>query len=336
MRADIDKTTDQALEALRSIPRSGQRRTRISIGIINNMPDSALKAAERQFVNYLEASADHFDIRVQLFSLPEIARASEAREHVATSYFDFSRLERMHMDALLVTGAVPLARDLKTEPFWPQLTGLIEWARTHTLSTLFSCLSAHAAVLHLDGIERNRLSRKLSGVYDIDANTDHFLFRNMAMPMRMPHSRYNALDEAALTAAGYDIVSRSDVVGTDVFTKTTPSSFVFFQGHPEYDRDSLMREFRRDVGRFLDGSSEDYPSVPSGYFDDATVRGLVEFERRARASRSPSAMDAFPDLSGAIPPHGSWNDNAAMLFRNWVHHVVALKLARKARSEVAA
>jgi homoserine O-succinyltransferase len=336
MRATTEQNTDQAVETLRALTRAGKRPMRLSIGVVNNMPDSALKAAERQFVSFLKQAADHFDIRVQLFSLPGVARGGEARDHVETSYIDFTRLQDMHMDALLVTGAVPLARCLKSEPFWPQLAGLVEWARTHTLSTLWSCLSAHAAVLHLDGIERRRLPGKLSGLYDIEARQDHWMFRGIGPGLCLPHSRYNELDEAALTAAGYEIASRSDAVGADIFTKRTPSSFVFFQGHPEYDRDSLMREFRRDVGRFLDGSSEDYPSVPTRYFNEAAEHVLADFEREARANRDASLMEKFPDLRDAMSPLGAWQDNAATLFRNWVGHVVMLKLERAQRAGVAA
>lgn len=327
---------ERALQALRALLPSDQRRLRITVGLVNNMPDSALKAAERQFVNYLEAAADYFDIRIQLFTLPGIDRGGDAREHIEQSYLDITRLPSMHMDALLVTGAVPIAPALTDEPFWPQLSDLVAWARTHTLSTLFSCLSAHAAVMSLDKIERRRLPEKLSGLYAVETQKDHWLFDGIGPRMQLPHSRYNALSERELAAAGYEVLSRSDAAGADIFMKNTPSTFLFFQGHPEYDYDTLLREFRRDVTRYLDGASVEYPRIPANYFTEAGYREAEAFGVRARASGDPALIKQFPNLNDAIAPHAHWKETAARLFRNWIGHVVGLKLERVRRAGVAA
>ena len=73
---------------------------------------------------------------------------------------------------MIVTGAEPIAATLPEEPFWQDLTDMIDWAKTNTRSTIWSCLAAHAAVLHLDGIERQRLDTKCSGIYDCAKVTD--------------------------------------------------------------------------------------------------------------------------------------------------------------------
>ena len=76
---------------------------------------------------------------------------------------------------MIVTGAEPIAATLPDEPYWNDLTDVIDWAETNTRSAIWSCLAAHAAVLHLDGIERQRLERKCSGVYDCRKVADDWL-----------------------------------------------------------------------------------------------------------------------------------------------------------------
>src|SRR5438445_1771997 len=145
---------------------SGHNRTAIHVGLVNNMPDAALRATELQFARLLKDAAGLLDVRLRLFSLRTIARSEEARSRMAGFYDDAAFLQAANIDALIVTGAQPGPADLRDEPYWAELTQLIDWAETGTISTLFSGLSAHAAVLHLDGIQRQPLARKLSGVYE--------------------------------------------------------------------------------------------------------------------------------------------------------------------------
>ena len=87
-------------------------------------------------------------------------------------------------------------------------------------------------------------------------------------------------------ATGSSPVRRS--AGVDAFAKQDGSFFLFFQGHPEYDADTLLREYRRDVARFLGGERDDYPAMPHGYFDAEAARAGRGFRERALAGRKPS------------------------------------------------
>ena len=78
----------------------------------------------------------------------------------------------------------------------------------------------------------------------------HELTEGLVDP-KTPHSRFNALAECDLEAKGYVTLTRSRDAGPDVFIKDEDLLEVFWQGHPEYDRDTLAREFRRDVLRYL-------------------------------------------------------------------------------------
>ena len=327
-----------AATGLQGAVRSGHGpwRPRISVGIINNMPDLALQATERQFLTFLESAAEQLDLRVHLFSLPGIVRSGTVRDRVKARYLDYDCLRELHMDALIVTGTVPNTASLADEAFWLSLIELVDWASTHTLSVLWSCLSAHAAVLHLDGIERCRLPNKLSGLYRVETCGNDPLLVGVDQKIWVPHSRYNGLPEESLRNAGYTILSRSDTIGPDIFTKSTPSWFVFFQGHPEYDGDTLMREYRRDALQYLADRRSDYPELPKNYFDPTAEAILKAFSREACHARSAELSAQFPDLRGAVPRMGVWHATASRLFRNWINHVAVMKRRQRERHGAAA
>src|ERR1700731_1898648 len=148
-------------------PRSAPpRRDCIEIGLVNNMPDAALKSTEAQFAALLDAAAGDLHVRLRLFSLPLISRSERGAQHLGESYLGLRDFWDSRLDALIVTGTEPRAAALNEEPYWPALAELIEWAEQHTISTIWSCLAAHAAVFHLDGIARHPLGDKRFGVFD--------------------------------------------------------------------------------------------------------------------------------------------------------------------------
>jgi homoserine O-succinyltransferase/O-acetyltransferase len=288
----------------------------LTIGLINNMPDSALKATERQFMRLVQAASGDIRVNFHCFSLPAVTRSKQASEHIAHDYADIADLDRLGIDGLIVTGAEPIAARLPDEPFWGELTGLIDWVRTNTRSTIWSCLAAHAAVKHLDGVERHRLAKKCSGVYDCTRAGDDWLTRGLPATIKVSHSRYNELRENELAACGYEILTRSDVAGVDIFARQLESRFIFFQGHPEYDASSLQREYMRDLARFLNSERDNYPDVPVGYFDERTIEQLEKFERRARANRGPVLAAELPGL--VLRPDLAQGAAANIIFRNWL------------------
>ncbi|WP_024509232.1 homoserine O-succinyltransferase [Bradyrhizobium sp. ARR65] len=294
----------------------GDTPAELTIGLINNMPDSALKATERQFMRLLSGAARNVRIRFHCFSLPSISRSPAAQSHVAKEYSDIAELDRLNIDGLIVTGAEPIAPALANEPYWRDLAGIIEWAKTKTRSTIWSCLAAHAAVLHLDGIERQRLSAKCSGIYSCAKTQDHWLIRGLRAPLKIPHSRLNELREDELEGRGYQVLTRSQAAGVDIFIKQYQSRFIFFQGHPEYDALSLQREYMRDLARFLAGERDDYPAIPANYFDATTETRLASFERHAKAEREPTLAAELPGLTlrGDIAAGVA----ASVIFRNWL------------------
>ena len=139
----------------------------LTIALVNNMPDTALKATERQFMRLVQGAAGKQRVRFHYFALPSVARSQAGqgpyrqglhRDRRARPPAD-RRADR-HRRRADRADACPRNR------YWREFTELVDWAKTNTRSTIWSCLAAHAAVLHLDGIERRRLPQKCSGVYE--------------------------------------------------------------------------------------------------------------------------------------------------------------------------
>ena len=234
----------------------------LDIVLVNNMPDSALLATERQFCSAVSAALGKNGARFHLTTLPGISRGVEARQHIAANYVTLETVLQSTYDAAIVTGNEPQALRLDAEPYWPDLARVIDWADGGVQSSLWSCLAAHAAVWHLHGIERRPLPAKMSGIYACRSCASDDLLDGFASDTAVPHSRLNGLRREELLAHGYVILRESDEAGVDLFSLDKNSRFVFLQGHPEYDTDTLAREYRRDVGRFLRGEREHYPKIP--------------------------------------------------------------------------
>ena len=319
----FDKPTEVASPALAPIVNDiGQdtaARHELTIALVNNMPDAALKATERQFQRLIQAASGRIPVRFHCFSLPSVARSGLARRHVESEYRDIAELADLHIDGMIVTGAEPIADALDREPYWNDLTALIDWAKAKTRSTIWSCLAAHAAARHLDGITRHRLDRKCSGVHDCASIGYDWLTNGVPATLRVAHSRHNELNEGELVARAYQILTRSATAGVDIFAKQYQSRFIFFQGHPEYDALSLQREYMRDLARFLSGERQNYPLIPENYFDAATESTLQAFEARARFCRDPTLAAGLPGLT--LRADLGVGTAATVLFRNWIGYL---------------
>lgn len=302
----------------------------VYIAIINNMPDAALQDTENQFLGLLEAAAGDLVVRVGLYSLPEIVRGEQAQQRIGDLYWEFRDLPNHQPDALIITGAEPRESDLRKEAYWRPLADLLDWAERETASAALSCLAAHASVLHSDNIERHQLSDKRFGVFEERKIRDHAITTGVVNVMRMPHSRWNELREKDLISCGYVILTRLHKEGVGVFAKQKRKSlFVHFQGHPEYATHTLLKEYRRDVRRFLRGERKAYPSMPKDYFDSRTTELLDHFRERVEADPREDLLALFPHDAIAETLKDGWHSVAVQLYRNWLHLVHARKRQAK-------
>jgi homoserine O-succinyltransferase/O-acetyltransferase len=301
----------------------------ITIGLINNMPDAAVEATERQFTDLVRAATPNAVVILKLFAIPELPRAEPVRRALASRYHDIAELWDSPLDGLIVTGTEPRAGDLRDEPYWETMREVVEWARDHTASTIWSCLAAHAAVLHADGIERRALREKQFGVFDCRLVADHPMTEHFPEPLWVPHSRYNDLPEQALVSCGYKILTRSKTAGVDTFARQDGSFFLFFQGHPEYDADTLLREYRRDVARFLGGERDRYPAAPLGYFNAEAASTAEAFRARALAGRRAELIADFPKTALAAGLECPWRMAALGVYEKWAAYLSARKAERR-------
>src|SRR5215831_2470620 len=99
----------------------------IDVGLVNNMPDSALVPTERQFRSLLERAADRLPVRLSFYALRNVPRTDSGLRHI-NSYCQISDLWNSRLDGLIVTGTEARALHLMDEPYWYELSQLIEWA----------------------------------------------------------------------------------------------------------------------------------------------------------------------------------------------------------------
>lgn len=300
----------------------------VDIGLVNNMPDAALESTERQFVNLLTAASDDVLIRLKLYCLPDVPRSDAGWDYVRDNCFDIQTLWADRPDGLIVTGTEPRAPALSDEPYWKSLARLIDWAEANAISSVWSCLAAHAAVLHIDGIGRIPLEHKRFGLFECVRAADHPLTKGVPDRIQVAHSRWNELSLDTLAAGGYTILTRSVEAGVDTFVKQRKSLALFFQGHPEYDARALLREYRRDVGRYLRGDRETYPEMPRGYFDQRTAGELAAFRMRALSNRREELLAELPITAAEAGLTPICDSPAARIYGNWLLHLSAQKANR--------
>lgn len=299
------------------------RGRRLCIGFVNNMPDAAFAATERQFLRLLEAASGDLDIRLIPVALETVVRDDRMRASLPARYRAPRMLRGLGVDALIVTGAEPRARHLRQEPYWDELTQLMDWAQGATLSTLYSCLAAHAAALHLGGVGRRRRDAKLSGLFaSTPAARAHELLDGFRDPFVTPHSRWNGLDETEIARAGFVTLTRSPEGGPDVFIRDGGRLDVFVQGHPEYDADTLAREFRRDVLRFVRGAQPEPPRPPENYFAPEIEAKLTQ----ALAERSGDLEALAAAAARGVGP-AKWRPAGVRLASNWLAALARRKAA---------
>jgi homoserine O-succinyltransferase len=304
---------------------AGQMRADLTIGLLNNMPDPALEATEEQFGALLRAAAGARTVRLRFTTLPELTRGPAAAQRIGAAYWPLDELLAERPDALIVTGTEPRSPVLEDEPYWKRLAGVIAWAEANTAASIWSCLAAHAVAQALGGVRRRRLPEKRFGVYAQEILTHQPLLEGLSGPLLTPHSRWNDLPVEALQAAGFTILTGSSATGADLFVRAGRSLMVCFQGHPEYDSLTLLKEYRRDVGRYLRAEQPAWPTLPHGYLSAEGVSLIEAFRRRAEPARDPEHLGEFPMAALAAGLQARWQPGAAAIYRNWLHCIAVAK-----------
>lgn len=296
----------------------------LRVALVNNMPDSALEDTETQFIELLKAAALNFDVELTPFSIPTVPRGEKALKRISDVYCKLPNLLDCRFDGVIITGTEPRQPDLRSEPYWKELAEVMDWAEECSHSAILSCLAAHAGVLHSDGISRVRLEDKRFGVFPESKIARHPLTESVSAPVYFPHSRWNDLSNKELVAAGYTVLTHAEHVGVGLFAKEKKTSlFIYFQGHPEYGERTLLKEYRRDVRRFLLKERETYPSLPRGYFDAHAEELFNSFRAKVLQNRTEKMLSAFPGDDSGVTVKKTWHHSSVIIYKNWLHYVAA-------------
>jgi homoserine O-succinyltransferase len=298
----------------------------LHIGLLNMMPDAALTATEQQFIGLVGSSNQIAQFYVYPFSLPELNRGAEAQKHIDEHYSTFEELKEHGLDALIVTGANVANPSLDQEPFWEPLIKVMRWAEDNVASILCSCLATHAVVLFDYQIERKRLPHKQWGVYSHRIRRpQHPLMRNINTRFDVPHSRFNEISCNQLERAGLHVLVESAEAGVHLVVSPDQFRVVGFQGHPEYDAVSLLKEYKREVSLYFNGARDTVPRYPEHYFS----RGAMEIAAAhiaavedAKANGGP--MPEFPEQDLVQRVDNTWGDTGKAIINNWLGLVYQL------------
>ncbi|WP_105170469.1 homoserine O-succinyltransferase [Pseudoalteromonas sp. T1lg24] len=256
------------------------------LAILNLMPNKV--ETEVQFIRLLANSP--LQVNVELLRLDTHRSKNTSEQHLDMFYKYFSEVKNENYDAMIVTGA-PLAHlEYSDVAYWQELKEIFDWAEQHVTSTLFSCWAAHAGLFHHYGLKRKLKAKKLCGVFKHLRYFEHAaLTRGFDDEFLVPHSRYGHINEADIANhSQLEVIAGSPEVGAFLI-KNKSGSQVYLTGHPEYDADTLKKEYLRDL---------------------------------EKDQNAPKPNNYFPNDDASAKPSKTWQSHAFLLFSNWLNYYV--------------
>ena len=256
----------------------------IELAIVNLMPTKI--ETETQLLRLISNSP--LQVKVTLIKTDSYTPTHVSGEHLSRFYKNFDEVRERRFDGLIITGAPVETLEFEEVKYWKELTEIMDWAEKAVTSTLFICWGAQAGLYYHYGIKKHLLPKKLFGIYKNSAvNPYDPLLKGMDDVFNIPMSRHTEIDQAAAQAVPeLEILARGKECGISIL-KSRDDKKIFLTGHSEYDRDTLYKEYTRD----LDKGEPIEP--PVNYF---TERG-----------------DAV---------NVSWKSAANLIFYNWLNYYV--------------
>ncbi len=316
----FERLRDEGIRVLSPSIAQHQDIRELHIGLLNMMPDAALSATERQFFRLIGESNPIAQFYIHPFTLDEIPRSQKAKDYIARYYESFSDIKAMGLDALIITGANVSGSELSNQPFWQPLMDVFDWAWDNITSTLCSCLATHAVMEYRYQQKRDPQKNKIWGVFPHHVvNKKHPLVNDINTRFDVPHSRWNTISKQQFIAQNLILLVTSDQ--GFVHLATSPDGFrqVLFQGHPEYDGISLLKEYKREVMLFNQGKLTEYPPFPTHYFGVFEKAILNEYRLRCQmAQKNKQPLPEFPEALIRQNIDITWHDTAVEVVGNWV------------------
>ncbi|MCW9012166.1 MAG: homoserine O-succinyltransferase [Gammaproteobacteria bacterium] len=292
----------------------------LHIGLLNMMPDAALAATERQFFRLIGESNPIAQFYVHPFTLDVLERSEKAQAHIDQYYETFEQIKQQGLDALIITGANVAGPDLSSQVFWQPLIEVADWAHENVTSTLCSCLATHAVLEFRYHQKRVFQGEKIWGVYPHNlVDKSHPLVVDVNTRFDVPHSRWNAVTHAQFKQANLKVLAESDDGCVHLATSPDGLRTVFFQGHPEYDTISLLKEYKREVMLYVEDLRKDYPPFPDNYFGVFEKALLNEYRLRVdEAKQNNLDIPVFPEALIDYRLDNTWHDTAGEVVGNWM------------------
>ena len=242
----------------------------LNLLILNLMPTKII--TETQLLRKL--SNTPLQIQVELLQMASHTSQNTDADHLSSFYTTFDQIKDKRYDGMIITGAPVENMDFADVDYWPELCEIMEWTRTHVHATLHVCWGAQAGLYYHYKIPKYSLPKKLFGVFAHTAiKKQSPLFRGFDDEFYIPHSRHTENHvEDILKVPELELLAVSREAG--VFAvKSEDNRRFFITGHPEYDQDTLAREYFRDLGKGLP------IEVPKHYFpnDDPTLEPVVRW-----------------------------------------------------------
>lgn len=258
----------------------------LNLLILNLMPTKIV--TETQLLRKL--SNTPLQIEVELLQTSSYQSRNTDSDHLGSFYATFSQVKAQKYDGMIITGAPVENLDFAQVDYWDELCEIMEWSKTHVHSTIHICWGAQAGLYYHFGVEKRSLREKLFGVYEHRVLRPSCpLFRGFDDVFKAPHSRYTEVWEGDIRSTPeLELLSVSAEAG--VFAvKSEDNRQLFITGHPEYDPDTLAREYFRDRDQGLP------IHVPHNY---------------------------FPGNDPTRPPLVRWRSAGQLLYNNWLNYYV--------------
>ena len=213
-----------------------------------------------------------------------------SQDHLLAFYTTFDKVKDRYFDGLVITGAPVEMLEFEEVEYWEELCEIMEWSTTHVHSTFHICWGAQAGLYYHFGVQKKPLDKKMFGVFPHIADYKRsMLFRGFDDVFMVPHSRHTTIDREDLEGIpGLKILASSPEAG--VFALSTKKGRqIFITGHPEYDAETLGKEYWRDV------NANKPIEIPQNY---------------------------YPDNDPTKAPVSTWRSSANLLYCNWLNYFV--------------
>ena len=229
-------------------------------------------------------------IELELIAPSGHVSKNTSQAHMLAFYKTFDEVRERTFDGLVITGAPVELMAFEEVDYWQELCEIMEWSKTHVHSTLHICWGAQAGLYYHYSIPKRQLERKLFGVFQHTVeDPNYILFRGFDDQFWVPHSRNTTVDRADIEAVPeLKILSASPEAGVYA-VKTDQGRQVFLMGHAEYDRDTLAKEYFRDLAAGVE------IQIPANY---------------------------FPEDDPEKTPRMAWRSCAHLLYANWLNYCV--------------